>query len=137
VDTKLAEDMEANAKSAVDLVKTRFFVTLDYGIDSLQTLEGLIERVQYSMPDAESKETIGLLTRLWGSYLGEVIRRKHGGEWIVWTDKHGKTLALQVGEATIFTHNKVKKRLERGPDHNLWNYYQSVLTTLPKNQEEG
>jgi hypothetical protein len=132
VDTKLAEDMEANARNAVELAKTRFQATLDFGIDSLQVLETLFDRVEYAMPDPESKETLGLLTRLLGSYLGEVIRRKHGGEWIIWTDKHGKTMALQVGDATIFTHNKVKKRLERGPEHNIWKYYQEVLTTLPK-----
>jgi hypothetical protein len=132
VDTKLAEDMEANARNAVELAKTRFQATLDYGIDSLQVLESLFDRVEYAMPDPESKETLGLLTRLLGSYLGEVIRRKHGGEWIIWTDKHGKTMALQVGDATIFTHNKIKKRLERGPAHNIWNYYQEVLGSLPK-----
>jgi hypothetical protein len=131
VDTKLTEDMEANARSAVELAKSRFQVTLDYTPDSLQELERLFDRVEYAMPDPESKETLGLLTRLWGSYLGEVIRRQHGGEWIIWTDKHGKTLALQVHEATVFPHNKVKKRLERGPDHNIWNYYQSVLASLP------
>jgi hypothetical protein len=132
VDTKLAEDMEGHARHAVELAKTRFQATLDYGTDSLQVLETLFDRVEYAMPDPEAKETIGLLTRLWGSYLGEVIRRRHGGEWIIWTDKHGKTMALQVGDATIFTHNKVKKRLERGPEHNIWNYYQSVLTSLPQ-----
>ncbi len=132
VDTKLAEDMEANARNAVELAKTRFQATLDFGIDSLQVLETLFDRVEYAMPDPESKETLGLLTRLLGSYLGEVIRRKHGGEWIIWTDKHGKTMALQVGDATVFTHNKVKKRLERGPTHNIWTYYQEVLSTLPK-----
>ena len=132
VDTKLAEDMEANARNAVELAKTRFQATLDFGIDSLQVLETLFDRVEYAMPEPESSETLGLLTRLLGSYLGEVIRRKHGGEWIIWTDKHGKTMALQVGDATIFTHNKVKKRLERGPEHNIWKYYQEVLTSLPK-----
>ena len=132
MDTKLAEDMEANARNAVELAKTRFQATLDFGIDSLQVLETLFDRVEYAMPDPESKETLGLLTRLLGSYLGEVIRRKHGGEWIIWTDKHGKTMALQVGDATIFTHNKVKKRLERGPEHNISKYYQEVLSTLPK-----
>lgn len=132
MDTKLAEDMEANARNAVELAKTRFQATLDFGIDSLQVLETLFDRVEYAMPEPESSETLGLLTRLLGSYLGEVIRRKHGGEWIIWTDKHGKTMALQVGDATIFTHNKVKKRLERGPEHNIWKYYQEVLTSLPK-----
>ncbi len=132
MDTKLAEDMEANARNAVELAKTRFQATLDFGIDSLQVLETLFDRVEYAMPDPESKETLGLLPRLLGSYLGEVIRRKHGGEWIIWTDKHGKTMALQVGDATVFTHNKVKKRPERGPEHNIWKYYQDVLTTLPK-----
>jgi hypothetical protein len=130
VDTKLAEDMETNARNAVELAKTRFQATLDYKPDSVQELEKLFDRVQYAMSEPESRETLGLLTRLWGSYLGEVIRRKHGGEWIIWTDKHGKTMALQVGEATVFPHNKVKKRLERGPDHNIWNYYQSVVSSL-------
>ena len=41
-------------------------------------------------------------------------------------------MALQVGDATVFTHNKVKKRLERGPEHNIWNYYQGVLASLPQ-----
>ena len=132
MDTKLAEDMEAHARHAVELAKTRFQATLDYGTESLQVLETLFDRVEYAMPDPESKETLGLLTRLWGSYLGEVIRRRHGGDWIIWTDKHGKTMALQVGDATIFTHNKVKKRLERGPEHNIWNYYQGVLASLPQ-----
>ena len=132
MDTKLAEDMEAHARHAVELAKTRFQATLDYGTESLQVLETLFDRVEYAMPDPESKETLGLLTRLLGSYLGEVIRRKHGGEWIIWTDKHGKTMALQVGDATIFTHNKVKKRLERGPEHNIWSYYQGVLASLPQ-----
>jgi hypothetical protein len=132
VDPKLAEDMEANAQSAVELAKTRFQVALDYRPESIQELEKLCDRVQYAMPDAESKETLGLLTRLWGSYLGEVIRRRLGGEWIIWTDKHGKTMALRVGEATVFPHNKVKKRLERGTDHNIWNYYQSVMSSLEK-----
>lgn len=132
MDTKLAEDMEANAKNAVELAKTRFQAKLDYGTDSVQVLESLFDRVQYSMPDPESRETLGLLTRLWGSYLGEVIRRKLGGEWLIWTDRHGKTMALQVGDATVFPHNKVKKRLERGADHNVWNYYQSVVASLEK-----
>jgi hypothetical protein len=132
VDTKLAEDMETNARNAVELAKTRFQATLDFKPDSVQELEKLFDRVQYAMSEPESRETLGLLTRLWGSYLGEVIRRKHGGEWIIWTDKHGKTMALQVGEATVFPHNKVKKRLERGSDHNIWNYYQSVVASLQK-----
>jgi hypothetical protein len=132
VDPKLSEDMEANARNAVELAKNRFQVTLDYRTDSVQELEKLFDRVQYAMPDPESRETLGLLTRLWGSYLGEVIRRQHGGEWTIWSDKHGKTMALQVGEATVFPHNKVKKRLERGSDHNIWNYYQSVVDSLPK-----
>lgn len=132
MDTKLAEDMEANAKNAVEIARTRFQAVLDYGTDSVQVLESLFDRVEYAMADPESRETLGLLTRLWGSYLGEVIRRRYGGEWIIWSDKHGKTMALQVGDATVFPHNKVKKRLERGSDHNIWNYYQSVVSSLEK-----
>ena len=45
MDTKLAEDMEANARNAVELAKTRFQATLDFGIDSLQVLETLFDRV--------------------------------------------------------------------------------------------
>ena len=120
MDPKLAEDMEANARNAVELAKARFQVALDYRPESVQELEKLFDRVRYAMPDPESKETLGLLTRLWGSYLGEVIRRKLGGEWIIWTDKHGKTMALQVGEATVFPHNKVKKRLAEAEKEGIY-----------------
>ena len=132
MDTKLAEEMAANARDAVDLSKTRFQVDLDYTVDSLQLLEQLFDRVQYSMPDPESTETTGLLTRLWGGYFGEVMRRHLGGEWLLWKDEHGRAIALQVGRATIFPLNKVKKRLERGAGHNIWEFYQELSAALSK-----
>jgi hypothetical protein len=132
VDSKLAEDMEANARSAVQLTKTQFHTDLGYGIESIEQLEQLFDRVQYTMPNPDSKETTGLLTKLWGSYLGEVIRRQHGGKWLLWNDEHGKAIALQVGEALIFPFNKVKKRLERGSGQSIWEYYQYLSGHLPK-----
>ncbi len=59
MDPKLAEDMKANAQSAVELAKTRFQVALDYRPESVQELEKLFDRVRYAMPDPESKETLG------------------------------------------------------------------------------
>jgi hypothetical protein len=131
VDTKLAEDMAASARSAVELTKTQFHTVLDYGVHSLEKLEQLFDRVEYAMANPDSKETTGLLTRLWGSYLGEVIRKKHGGEWLIWNDEHGKAIALQIGNALIFPFNKIKKRLERGPGQNVWEYYQHLSASLP------
>jgi hypothetical protein len=131
VDNKLAEDMADSARSAVEFTKTQFHTNLDYGIASLTQLEQLFDRIPYTMPNPDSKETTGLLTRLWGSYLGEVIRRQHGGEWLLWNDEHGKAIALQVGEALVFPFNKVKKRLERGPGQSIWDYYQHLSGQLP------
>ena len=96
MDNKLAEDMADSARSAVEFTKTQFHTNLDYGIDSLTQLEQLFDRIPYTMPNPDSKETTGLLTRLWGSYLGEVIRKQHGGKWLLWNDEHGKAIARVV-----------------------------------------
>jgi len=67
--------MEAHARHAVELAKTRFQATLDYGTDSLQVLETLFDR--WNMPCRPGVQgDPRLADAVMGQLLGRVIRRR-------------------------------------------------------------
>jgi hypothetical protein len=70
-----------------------------------------------------------------GSYLGEVIRRKTGGEWIVSKDPAGKNeiaLNLSDGRSTLFPISKIKKRFLNGESDLLFPYASFITSAQYK-----
>jgi len=57
-----------------------------------------------------------MLTRIWGSYLGESLRQACGGEWAKQASDDGERIELQTDRATIHPHEQVRRRLMGGPD---------------------
>lgn len=121
--SSLDEQMLANANEAMKLTRKFFVVELNYSEASIQQLEGLFDDVEFTMRGGKSSENVELLTRVWGSYLGEVLRRQFDGEWIKQADG---AAAVQCGDTIHDTHEQVRRRLTKGAEHNVWQYYQSV-----------
>jgi hypothetical protein len=95
-------------------------VTLDYSEESVQRLEDWVAQ----------QEELGLLpedmepcAKFWGAYVGEVFVRHAGAAWVQWEDEHGKTAAVQCNDVTTFPLDKVRKRIEQGPENHLASYY--------------
>lgn len=122
----VAEMVEAYAEKAIKIAE-RLDCVLDYSEESLMRMETILEKSAQ-----ESEKDISETCKIWGSYLGEVVRRKFGGEWSIETypGKQFATLALNVNGSTLFPSMKVHRRLTQGPDESVWSFYRMVRARL-------
>lgn len=135
----IADMMAAYAQDAVDHAKASCDVTLDYSPESIELTEKVLERLWADMPHgffarllrrAPSQDTVATISKMYGGYIGEVVRRLKGGEWILDTQisPGDRVISLRRGEQQIFPPAKVHKRLSNGPEDNVWFYFQVLLS---------
>src|SRR5215472_16811966 len=118
----------AYAEQAVQ--KAREFNTqLDYSENSLMEVEVILAQLARQAPEGDA---IGESCKMWGSYLGEVVRMRFGGEWSIETypGKQFATLTLSVGGNKLFPTMKVHRRLIEGEGENVWEFYRMVKAKL-------
>jgi hypothetical protein len=123
----VAEMASAYAEQAVETA-LGFDARLDYSENSLMELDSVLDRLSSSGQADDITEAC----KMWGSYLGEVVRCRFGGEWSIETypGKEFATLTLSVGGAKLFPTVKIHRRLTRGSDDNLWAFYKMVKDRL-------
>jgi hypothetical protein len=98
-------------------------------------VETILARLSREMPASKpSDDDVSELCKVWGSYLGEVVRRRFGGEWSIETypGKQFATLTLNVNGNKLFPSIKVHRRLTEGESDNVWSFYRMVKTRLEK-----
>lgn len=126
--------MLAYAEQAVVLAR-EFNVQLDYGENSLMEVEAVLAQLTREMPESKpSSEDLSDFCKIWGSYVGEVVRRRFGGEWSIETypGREFATLTLNVDGNKLFPSIKVHRRLTEGETDNIWKFYQMVKEKLKK-----
>lgn len=129
----IASVMQVYAQEAVDVAREQFQMTLDFSENSLEKVEEILAYLHNSLPKGifgklsgrrPSQDEIWQMAKVWGGYVGEVIRWHWGGEWITETAAHpGTVITLRVFGTDIFPPAKVYKRLVNGPEDNIWHYY--------------
>lgn len=120
------------AKRAVAL-GSEFQAELDYSENSLMELETILGSLCREMPASNpSDDDVSEICKVWGSYLGEVVRRRYGGEWSIETypGKQFATLTLSVNGNKLFPSMKVHRRLTNGEGDNVWTFYRMVKAKL-------
>ncbi len=125
----LAAMMEGYAQAAVDLARKEFRRELDFSADSVDTLDDILVVVSES-----PEKDIDFEVRLWGSYLGEVLRRRYVGGWEM-TQYPGGTVAVpavDVRGSRLFPLMKVYRRLTAGEEEDLRSFYTMVTERLGK-----
>ncbi|HET6208410.1 MAG TPA: hypothetical protein VFD98_16455 [Terracidiphilus sp.] len=125
----LAAMMEGYAQAAVDLARKEFKQELDFSADSVDTLDDILVVVSES-----PEKDIDFEVRLWGSYLGEVLRRRYVGGWEM-TQYPGGTVAVpavDVRGSRLFPLMKVYRRLTAGEEEDLRSFYTMVTERLGK-----
>jgi hypothetical protein len=121
--------MEGYAQAAVELARSEFKQNLDFSSDSIEPLDEILVTVGNS-PERE----LDFESRLWGSYLGEVLRRRYSGAWEM-TIYPGGTVAVpavQVRGSRLFPLMKVYRRLTAGEEEDLRSFYAMVTERLGK-----
>jgi hypothetical protein len=134
--------MQSYAEDAVRMAR-QFHVELDYSEQSLEQVEHLLEQLHEELrnapaadraqpPEAPSHPQVDEMSRMWGGYLGEVVRRRFGGEWTIEKYPAGDFLivTLNVNGAKVFPAMKIHKRLTNGAADDLLAFYRNVRTRL-------
>jgi hypothetical protein len=131
---------DAYAQQAVEIARD-FNARLDYSENSLMELESILARLAEDMAtdmanDASqagpSGDDLTEICKLWGSYFGEVIRRRFGGDWSIETypGKQFATLTLSIAGNKLFPSMKIHRRLTAGEGDNVWTFYKMVKAKL-------
>ena len=125
----LGSMMEGYARAAAELGRSEFKQKLDFSSESIDALDEILVRVGES-PELELEFEV----RLWGSYLGEVLRRRYAGTWEM-TQYPGGTVAvpaIEVRASRLFPLMKVYRRLTIGEEEDLSGFYSMVTERLGK-----
>jgi hypothetical protein len=125
----LAEMMEGYARAAAELAAREFKQSLDFTSESIDALDEILVVVGES-PELD----LDFEVRLWGSYLGEVLRRRYAGSWEM-TQYPGGAMAVpsvEVRGSRLFPLMKVYRRLTVGDEDDLSAFYSMVTERLGK-----
>jgi hypothetical protein len=118
----------------------KFDTRLDYSENSLMEVEVILARVERQMQSSgHSTDSMDEICKVWGSYIGEVVRRRFGGEWSIETypGKQFATLTLSIGANKLFPTMKVHRRLTQGEADNVWSFYKMVKARLEGSAQPG
>ncbi len=121
--------MEGYARSAAAHARDEFHRELDFSADSIDTLDDVLVLVGES-PEVD----VDFEVRLWGSYLGEVLRRRYAGTWEMTQYPGGAVAvpAVEVRGSRLFPLLKVYRRLTTGEEEDLRAFYAMVTERLGK-----
>jgi hypothetical protein len=121
--------MEGYAKAAVEVAARGFGQKLDFSSESIDGLDEILVMV------GESPElNLDFEVRLWGSYLGEVLRKRYAGAWEM-TQYPGGVAAVPAVElrgSRLFPLMKVFRRLTEGEEEDLRTFFSMVTERLGK-----
>jgi hypothetical protein len=115
------------ARSHVEISGKQWSYSLDYSEESVTSLEKIIAE---GWPDG-GNSPLDTTIAMFGSYLGETIRKNMGGIW-EHDAKMGYALKDVGGKATIFPFAKIAKRFKEGSDESLTFYYESIKQIIAK-----
>jgi hypothetical protein len=125
----LAAMMDGYAQAAVELARVEFRRELDFTSESVDVLDEILIVVSES-----PEKDLDFEVRLWGGYLGEVLRRRYAGGWEM-TQYPGGTVAVpavDVRGSRLFPLMKVYRRLTAGEEEDLGSFYAMVVERLGK-----
>ncbi len=119
--------MEGYARAASELGSDAFQQKLDFSSESIDPLDEILVRVGES-PELD----LDFEVRLWGSYLGEVLRRRYAGTWEMTQYPGGVAAvpAVEVRGSRLFPLMKVYRRLTMGDEEDLRSFFTMVTERL-------
>ncbi len=121
--------MAAYAAAAVKVAGEEFRQRLDYDSQSMVAFEAVLAEL------AEKPELdYDFEVKLWGSYLGEVLRRRYAGSWEMTQYPGGVAAvpAVEVRGSRLFPLMKVYRRITMGDAESIAAFFDMVTERLGK-----
>jgi hypothetical protein len=128
-DTHISEIAAAYALDAVELSMNAFQVSLDFTEESIPALEQALGKLHESFERQRPQEDrIWTLAKTFGSYLGEVFRRAHGGDWgmVTLADRTFPGVRCEPKDVTFSPWIRAHQRILCGPGDDVCSYYRSL-----------
>lgn len=130
-DPKIHKVAEAYAQDAVDFSKNQFGIKLDWTDASIANVESALAKMHQSYISTTprpTEEQVMSFAKGFGSYIGEVYRRNHGGEWGI-VDLGGQQFpGIKSKSGTSFwPWGRALNRITQGPENNVADYYKALL----------
>ena len=118
--------MVAYAAEAVREAAADHRVRLDYSLDSVARLEDLLA--------GQGAFDLEYQSKTWGSYFGEVLRKRWGGEWSLtqYPNAVSAVPTLEINGSRLYPLMKVYRRLTMGEGENLKEFLDMVSGRLDK-----
>jgi hypothetical protein len=124
--TDLNEEMRATADFAVNSAKIDYRLDLDYSEESLAVLDNILGKVywEYSSEPAVEKENSLIYNKsiIWGAYLGEYMRLKWSGTWVL----NGNERRVMITGIEFSPINFIYKKITNHPEYKVENYVEEA-----------
>jgi hypothetical protein len=129
-DEKIQAIADAYALDACDFLRDHFEVDLDWSDDSIQQIESVMDTFHRQIAESKpSDDQVMQFAKMFGSYIGEVYRKNHGGAWgIVELDGHRVPGIKASSSDTLFwPWVRARNRLVDGSSDNVWHYFCALI----------
>jgi hypothetical protein len=134
-DANVQKVAEAYARDAVDMARTQLGISLDWSDESIANVEKALAMMHSSFITTSprpTEEQAMSFAKGYGSYVGEVYRRHHGGEWGIIIRDGQKFPGLQTKLGIYFwPWGRALNRIMQGPENNVAEYYDALLQKRP------
>jgi hypothetical protein len=129
-DAAIAKTAADASRDAIQFAKQHFDVVLDGTDSSIVDLERMLDIFYRQKADAGPDEhTISQFGALFGSYVGEVFRKNHGGQWgfITHDDQRFPGMRADRSGQLFWPWGRVQNRISKGPEDNVADYYRIIV----------
>jgi hypothetical protein len=133
---ELSASIERFLAAAREHAQRIYSTQLDFTEHSIADVELILGRLSESIPQGRfqkllkkqpSPEQIAHIALIYGIYLGEVLRRKLGGEWRLESVEGEKTIGLRLpAGTTIYPASQTYRRLMSGAAENVEIFFASI-----------
>jgi len=121
-----SDEMKAAADYTIKTAKEKFGQELDYSEQSILKLEGLLDQAYQSLSnlagDERRNQSIIRTANIWGSYLGEYMRLKWGGTWVM----KGSDRILSIKNIDFNPIGLVYQKITNHPEYSVSQYFSEV-----------
>jgi len=139
--SEAADLMAEYAQDAVETAREKFQIDLDYSLESIESLDIILQSQFEAMTTGwqllyrfrPSKRKLRTWSKMWGGYLGEVIRRAWGGQWMEPADGPFKRgITLQVQGTMLSPIARAHKQLVNGAEASVAAYVASLIPVFSR-----
>ncbi len=120
---EINSEMRNLADYAIRTAKERYNIILDYTDLSIPRLETILEKIYWGFSDHRDEGEGGLVysaATIWGSYLGEFMKRRWGGKWTLKGTRQVLTIEENDFSPITFIYQKLIGRVRDKVDDYLF-----------------